>query len=65
MDEIEIAKILRYTRPSKTAKPKGFSYRLEKWESMVLEFCQEFMNRNPDFISEPFLEACGFYRDIE
>ena len=65
MDEIEIAKILSYTRPSKIAKPKGYSYRLEKWESVVLEFCQSFMTKNPDFISEPFLEACGFYRDIQ
>lgn len=65
MDEKDIAKVLKYTRPSKIAKPKGFSHRIEKWESIVLEFCQEFMNKNPDFISEPFLEACGFYDNIQ
>lgn len=65
MDERKIAEILKYTRPSKIVKPYGFSARLDKWESIVLEFCQEFMNMNPDFIAEPFLEACGFYEDIQ
>ena len=65
MTSEEIAKILRYTRPSRIAKPRGFSIRMEKWESIVLEFCSMFNEKYPDFISEPFLEACGLYEDIQ
>jgi hypothetical protein len=65
MNAVEIAKILNYTKPSKIAKPKGFSHRMEEWESIVLEFCQEFTNKDANFVKERFLTACGFYEDFD
>ena len=62
MTPTEIAKILCYTKPSKAAKPKGFSHRLEKWESIVLEFAEQL---EPNIVKESFLTLCGFYEDIQ
>ncbi len=62
MTPTEIAKILHYTKPSKVAKPKGFSHRLEKWESIVLEFAERL---EPNIVKESFLELCGFFEDIQ
>lgn len=62
MEPTKIAEILRYTKPSKIAKPKGFAHRLEKWESIVLEFANEL---DKSVVRESFLEMCGFFEDVE
>jgi hypothetical protein len=60
-DYEKLAGTFKFCKPSKIAKPKGFSHRLEMWEGIVLEFCKTLSNENPRFNNEKFLTACGFF----
>ena len=56
---VALASELKYRKPSKVAKPQGYSARLEAWQSVVdgtAEVCARF---NRDFDRGRFLTACG------
>lgn len=58
MNYNKIAEILEYTKPSKVAKPKGFSHRMTKWVEIVMEFADTISNQNT---RENFLVSCNYY----
>lgn len=60
MELEKLAEVLRYTKPSKVARPRGYKLRLEMWESIILEIAKEI---NEYIVLESFLDICGFYED--
>ena len=57
----EIASIMKYCKPSKVAKPRGYAHRLEMWESAVLYLSERMDEIYKGWNNEAFLTACGFY----
>lgn len=60
---IALADTMRFCKPSKVAKPKGYAHRLEAWQGIVDElvtFCQ---HQNPRFLRQRWLRyingECG------
>ena len=50
---------LKYRKPCKIAKPRGYSARLEAWESVVEGVAGVCATFNPRFDRGRFLTACG------
>lgn len=60
-DYVVLAQNFKYCKPSKIAKPKGFSHRLEMWQGIVLETCNTLRMENHRFDKQKFLTACGYF----
>lgn len=58
-DYILIADTLKYCRPCKIAKPKGYEDRMEAWRGTVEELTKRLQAENTRFDRSRFLEACG------
>jgi len=57
---IAIASVLKYCRPSKTAKLKGYDDRLMVWEGIVEELAELFHSDNSLFDYARFYQACDY-----
>lgn len=57
----ELASTMKYCKPSKMAKPKGYTHRLEMWEGAVMYLSERMDEIYKGWDSEAFLTACGFY----
>jgi hypothetical protein len=58
-DYIIIAECLAYCKPSRTARPDGFDYRLGQWSNVVNELSIGLKNNNVRFNQDKFNKACG------
>lgn len=54
-----IASILLYNKPSYTARPEGYSIRVEKWRGVCESTAQILAEKYPPFQKAKFLKACG------
>lgn len=54
-----IARVMEYNMPSKIAKPKGYSDRLEAWTNILNGLIEAFEQSNTKFNRDKFLQACG------
>jgi hypothetical protein len=59
-DYIKLAETLKYCKPSKIAKPKGFKDRLEAWEGITEQIALTLQEDNSQFNKNKFLTACGY-----